>query len=278
MRRIPVLLIAVLAMFCAAQSASAGMNRYSVALGVSSQRRSVPAPTPANPRHKARKRPRRPSAEVAVGYAEELTATVPGSNRPALLLDISTRIYGLRFDPSGFRICPFRMVYDANSDRACPPGAMVGSGDLIAAIGPQEDFSSPGTPCDPALHVWNSGGGRLTFFPVENRTHVCLGGALTTGAFGPYTATARQQGRYLVVDVPVPRFFSFPFQFESTSVQAVHLELHALFGQVGDEPTPLLSSTGCRRGRRPYAVTVTAMMPAAAPVPQTGTVYGSDPC
>ena len=54
---------------------------------------------------------------------------------------------------------------------------MVATGAITAAVGPATSFTAAAAACDPLLHVWNGGQGKLTFFFVDQApSHECLGG------------------------------------------------------------------------------------------------------
>jgi hypothetical protein len=223
------------------------------------------------------------SKPVPVGYTQNIVAKGLNGNRTAVLTDILTKIYGLKADGKDFPQCSAGKIAAAGNDTGCPKGALVATGAITAAVGSAKDFTVAGTPCDPLLHVWNSGQGKLTFFFVDQApNHECLNGNLKTGQVGPYPATYKTQGKYLVVDVPVPHYVSFPAPGVAGSLNSEHLNWLKITKKVHGKTVAASASIGCLKGKRPYAVTFKANQPNAttgAPGPtETTTVTGSAPC
>ena len=139
---------------------------------------------------------------MPVGYTQHINAQGTNGNRTAVLMDIKTKIYGLKADGKDFPTCSLNKIATAKNDTVCPKGATAGDRLHHRRRRRAAQLHAAGSACDPLLHVWNSGQGKLTFFFVDTPTHQCLGGALKTGSTGPYPATYKTQGKYLVVDVP----------------------------------------------------------------------------
>jgi hypothetical protein len=245
---------------------AASINTYTATLAFSSKK----AGTPAKP--------------VPVGYKQSIVAkATTAGNRTAVLTDILTKIYGLKADGKDFPTCSSGSIAANGDDTKCPKGAMVATGSITAAVGPTSNFSTgAGAPCDPLLHVWNSGQGKLTFFFVDQGpSHLCLNGGLKTGQVGPYPATYKTQGKYLVVDVPVPRYVSFPLTGAAGSLESEHLNWLKTTKKVHGKTVAMSASVGCLKGKRPYTTTFTANQPSPAGAPgpnEVDTVKGSAPC
>lgn len=262
-----VLIAAALGVLVAAGTAYAALNTYSATLKFSTKS----AGTPAKPK--------------PLGYTQDIKAsnTITG-NRTAVLTDILTKIYGLKADGKDFPQCSSNKIANAGNDTKCPKGALVATGAITASVGPTSNFAAgAGAPCDPLLHVWNSGQGKLTFFFVDQGpNHLCLNGNLTTGKVGPYPATYKNQGKYLVVDVPVPHYVSFPAPGAAGSLETEHLSWLKLTKTVKGKTVAATASVGCLKGKRPYTTTFTANIPdptTGAPGPsEVKTVKGSAPC
>jgi len=261
-----VLIAAALGVLVAAGAAYAAINTYPTAsLSFSSKK----AGTPAKP--------------VPVSYVQKIKAQGTNGNRTAVLTDITTKIYGLKADGKDFPQCSASKISAAGDDTSCPKGALVATGSITASVGAAKDFTTAGTACDPLLHVWNSGQGKLTFFFVDQApNHLCLNGALKTGQVGPYPATYKTQGKYLVVDVPVPKYVSFPAPGLAGSLESEHLNWLKVTKTVKGKTVAASASVACLKGKRPYTTTFTANLPD----PTTGnpgpnnvtTVKGSAPC
>ena len=243
---------------------AASINTYKATLSFSSKK----AGTAAKP--------------VPVGYSQNITATGTNGNRTAVLTDILTKIYGLKADGKDFPQCSAAKISAAGDDTSCPKGALVATGAITAAVGSATNFTAPAASCDPLLHVWNSGQGKLTFFFVDQApAHQCLNGALKTGQVGPYPATYKTQGKYLVVDVPVPHYVSFPAPGAAGSLETEHLNWLKVTKKVKGKTVAMSSSVGCLNGKRPYTTTFTANLPDSSGnpgQPQTSTVTASAPC
>jgi hypothetical protein len=217
------------------------------------------------------------SKPVPVGYTQDINAKGTGGNRTAVLLDITTKIYGLKADGKDFPTCTLSQIAAAKSDTGCPAGAKVASGYITASVGAQNNFKSAGQPCDPLLDVWNGGQGKLTFFFVDTPTHQCLGGALNTGQVGPYPATYKTQGKYLVVNVPIPKYVDFPAPGLSGSLETEHLVWAKKTAKVKGKTVAATASVGCMGKKRPYTTTFKANLPTSGQT-QTSTVKGSGSC
>jgi hypothetical protein len=219
---------------------------------------------------------------VPVGYSQNIVAKGTNGNRTAVLTDIKTKIYGLKADGKDFPTCSAAKISAAGDDTSCPKGAMVATGAITATVGSATNFTQAGAACDPLLHVWNSGQGKLTFFFVDQSpNHECLGGNLKTGQVGPYPATYKNQGKYLVVDVPVPHYVSFPAPGVAGSLETEHLSWLKLTKKVHGKTVAATASVACLKGKRPYTTTFTANLPTATGAPgpnNVTTVKDSAPC
>jgi hypothetical protein len=259
LRRILVIATALVVLVAAA-SAYAAINTYSAKLGLTSKQ----AGTAKKP--------------VTVGFTQDLKASGTSGNRTAVLLNIKTTIYGLKSDQKDFPTCSLSSIAAAHSDSACPKQAEFAKGYITAVLGAQTNFTSPGAACDPALDVWNGGPGKLSYFFVETPAHMCLGGALKTGAVGPYPGTVKQSGKNLVINVPIPKTVDFPVPGQVGSLETEHLVYTKMSKKVGGKTVSAFSSVGCKSGKRPFSVAYTATLPTAGPAKETDTVSGSAPC
>ncbi|MGA9858566.1 MAG: hypothetical protein WBQ18_11935 [Solirubrobacteraceae bacterium] len=261
MRRL-VLIVTALGVLVAASTAfAAAFNNYSGTVKLTSKAHG----TPAKP--------------VPVGYTEDLKASnaTPG-NRTGVLTDIKTTIYGLKADGKDFPTCSLKKIGAAQTDTGCPKAAMVATGYITATVGAQNDFTQAGLPCNPLLHVWNSGQGKLTFFFVDAApAHECLNGALHTGQVGPYPGTYKTVGKNLVVDVPVPHYVSFPAPGEAGSLNTEHLVWAKHTAKVHGKTVAAIASVGCQGKKRPYSVAFTAVNPNGG-ASSTNSVKGTAPC
>ena len=261
MRRI-VLIATALGVLVAAASAYAAINTYSASLGFTTKKAgSASKPMP-------------------LGYTQDIKASGTNGNRTAILLDLKTKIYGVTADGKDFPTCSLKKIAAAggNGDSVCPKGAEVATGYITAVLGGQTDFKSAGAACDPLLDVWNSGQGKLTYFFVDTATHQCLQGSLTTGKTGPWSVTYKQQGKYLVIDVPLPKYVDFPLTGLAGSLETLHLNWLKVTKKVKGKTVAAIASVGCQHGKRPYSMTFTSTLPTAGPGEEVDTVSQSAPC
>jgi len=260
-----VLIATAVGLLVASGAAYAALNTYSATLKFSPKS----AGTHAKP--------------VPVSYTQNIKASnAVAGDRTGVLTDITTKIYGLKADGKDFPTCSLNTIQNAKNDTKCPKGALVATGAITATVGAAKDFTAAGTACDPLLHVWNGGQGKLTFFFVDTDTHQCLNGALSTGSVGPYPATYKTKGKYLVVDVPVPSYVSFPVKGLAGSLETEHLKWLKVTKKVKGKTVAASASIGCLKGKRPYTTTFTANLPNSTtgnPGPNdVKTVKGSAPC
>jgi hypothetical protein len=261
LRRIVVIAtaLAVLVAAVSAYAATGGLNTYTSKLKFSP--------------NKAGKS----SAPVALGFSQVYSAGGNNGNRTAPLTDIKTKIYGIVSNGKSLPTCIQAKIAAAKSDAGCPKGALVATGAITAILGPTANpsASTPGTlPCDPLLHAWNGGGNKVVFFFVETPSHPCAGGAITTGAVGPFTGTIRIVGKNLILDTPIPPSVSFPLpgyegSLTSETLQWIKTE------KVKGKNVPVTNSVACNKGKRPYSVKFTAQMSGQS---QSSTVSGTQKC
>lgn len=259
MRRIVVIAtaLAVLVAAAAAYAAGSGLNTYSAKLKFSPNK-----------------------AAGSLGFNQTYQAGGTNGNRTAPLTDIKTKIYGLVSDGKDFPTCSLSKIAGAGSDSGCPKGALVASGAITALIGPQTNQSSAATlgTCDPLLHVWNAGQGKLVFFFVpQGPNHLCLNGAIGPGAVGPFPATVKTVGKTMVMDTPIPNYVSFPVGLEGSLTSETLAWKHVTKKLKNGKTVAAITSVGCKKGKRPFSVAFTAET-ALNGTPSTQTVSGSAKC
>jgi len=205
----------------------------------------------------------------ALGFTQVYDAGGNPGNRTAPLTDIKTKIYGVVPDWKDFPTCSQAKIAAAKSDAGCPKGALVASGFITATLGPANDqtATAPGQlPCNPLLHAWNGGQGKIVFFFVDQApNHTC--GPLQTGAVPPFVGTVKTVGKNLVQDTPIPAYVSFPL----TGVEG------SLTGETLHYSKAYNSSVACKSGNRPYTVAFTAE-PAPGQAPETQAIAGASKC
>jgi hypothetical protein len=218
---------------------------------------------------------------VPIGYTLTLGATGTNGNRTAILQDVKTKIYGLAVDQKDFPTCSLNAIANAKNDTVCPKGALVASGYIHAEVGNPKNFTQAAAPCNPALDVWNSGPGKLTYFFVDTPAHNCNALGLKTGSTGPYPSTIKTQGKFLVSDTPIPTFIGRPLGLAG-SLLLEHLVFTHQSKKVKGKTVQSLVSVGCQGKKRPYSVSFTANLPdpttGQGGITQTATVSGTAPC
>jgi hypothetical protein len=264
LRRIVVVATAVAVLIAAASAiaATSGLNTYSATLKFSPNKAgSSKAPS-------------------ALGFNQVYQAGGTNGNRTAPLTNITTKIYGVVSDGKDFPTCSIGKIAAAGSDTGCPKGALVATGSITAVIGKQTDQSTAATlgPCDPLLHVWNAGQGKLVFFFVDQAPdHLCLNGDIQTGEVGPYPATVKTVGKWLVQNTPIPSYVSFPTGLEG-SLTGLNLNWKNLSKKLSNGKIAHYGvSVACKGGKRPYSETFTAE-PGAGQTGQSETVTGTQKC
>jgi hypothetical protein len=212
---------------------------------------------------------------VPTGYTYDITASGTGGNRTALLQRITTKAYGLKANLKALPTCSLASIAAAKNDTGCPKAALLATGYIHAVVGSATDFTATAAPCNPGVDVWNSGGGKLTFFFVDGAVHNCDALGLKTGSTGPFPATEKQQGKNLVVDTPIPDFVNRPLGLAG-SLEFEHLKW-TKSAQLKGKKVNILTSVGCLKGKRPYSATLQANLPTTNTT-ETKTVSGTAPC
>ncbi|MGO9497724.1 MAG: hypothetical protein ACLQA5_13620 [Solirubrobacteraceae bacterium] len=260
MRRIVVVAtaLAVLIAAASAYAASGGLNSYSASVKSSPNKVSGP-----------------------LAFTEKYVANGTNGNRTAPLTNIKTTIYGLKTDGKDFPTCSKAKIVAAGNDTVCPKKALVASGSITAILGPvaSQSSSAPGQlPCDPVLDVWNAGPGQVVYFFVDEGSHTCAGGAITTGTVGPFTGTAKTVGKNLVLNTPIPNYVSFPIAGVEGSLTGETLNWKNTSTKLKNGTTAhYAQSVACKSGKRPYSVAFTAETGPGG-TPSMSTVTGTQKC
>lgn len=217
-----------------------------------------------------------PSSPAPVAYSETLgAANATVGSRAAPLTDIKTSVYGLIGNPGAFPTCNGNKISDQKTDSFCPPKALVATGPVNSLLG-GTNLTIAGSACNPFLHVWNGGGGKLWFFFTTSARYSC--GSLRTGATPAYSGQITQKGKNLVTDVPLPPFVSTAVAHHTGLYGSLIKEVltySKLTTRVHGKTVGFTESVGCKAGKRPFTVSFTAV---SSGVKETKTVSGSGPC
>jgi hypothetical protein len=206
------------------------------------------------------------SKPVPVGYSETFTAkNDTAGQRAAPLVDIKTTIYGIVSNAKKFPTCDGNKISAMKTDSFCPKKALVATGPVNAVLG-NPTLKGAGTPCNPFLHVWNGGKGKLWYFFTTGGQYQCA--TVHTGDTNAYPGFVKQVGPNQVTDVPLPPFVS-------TKVAGVPNFYGSLIKEVLTFKKGFNSAVGCKGGKRPYSVAFTAVSTAGK---ETKVVKGSAKC
>jgi hypothetical protein len=220
------------------------------------------------------------SKPVPVGYTESLTASNTTAGLVAApLVDIKTKIYGLKSNLNSFKTCSFHTIDSPPKfNAACPKGSLVATGTVNSMLGGKDLSAATATPCNPDLAIYNAGGGKEWYFFTTKTAIQC--GGLTTGATQPYAGKVTQQGKYLVSDVPLPSFVSTAVaghQGLFGSLIKETLKVAPMTTKVNGKTVGATEAVGCMAGKRPWSVSFTAV-PGAGQPGQTVTQSGAAKC
>ena len=257
MKRIGIALTAVAVMLVAASTAFAAVNNYNATYKFSGKKGTASKP-------------------AALSF-DQLIKVTPGTagNRTGILHTIKTTIQGVKVDTKGFPTCTASKINAASNDNKCSKKALVATGAIKATLGSATDFTQAGAACDPLLHVWNGGKGKLIFFFVDQGSHQCLGGQLHTGQVGPWTAKYKQAGKNLDVTIPIPNTVDYPLGTSGGEVGSLSYERLAWKSQSMNGKSDIVS-TGCKSSKRSYSFTFNASLPGQSA--ETKTTKGKAAC
>jgi hypothetical protein len=253
--------LAVLTAAASAYAAAGGFNTYTATVSASPNKAgSAKAP-------------------AALAFTEKYVASGTNGNRTAPLTDIKSKVYGIVNNGKGFPTCTLAKIQAAKSDTVCPKGSLVATGSITALLGPTTDQSSTAQgvlPCNPLLHAYNGGPGKVVYFFVDVAPdHTCAGGAIQTGFVGPFQGTIKTVGKNLLIDTPIPNYVSFPLAGVEGSLTSETLHWLKVTKKVNGKTVAYSASVGCNKGKRPYSHTFTAELNGQS---QSGTVSGTQKC
>jgi hypothetical protein len=215
---------------------------------------------------------------IGITFKQALQATnVDSSKAAAVLINIKTRIYGLKNDSKDFPSCTAAQITTRKADAFCPKQSKAAAGLVNALIGDSTLSQSSRLHCNPNLDVFNGGGNKLVFFFTTHSATQCAG--LTTGSTAPYVGTISYQGKYQVTNIPLPPDVSTKVAGHANLYGSLVHEQLSWFKYsktVKGKKVYSLSSIGCLHGKRPWSVTFTATTNGSDR--QTGTVTGSSKC
>src|SRR5262249_38831328 len=145
---------------------------------------------------------------VGVSFVQTLAAkNTDPTKAAAVLVNIKTRIYGLKADGKDFPTCSPAKMLSMKSDSFCPKKSKAAAGLVNSLLGDPTLLLGTAPPhgritCNPNLDVFNGGQGKLWFFFTTHTATQCAG--LTTGQTAPYLGSISYQGKYQVTNIPLP--------------------------------------------------------------------------
>ncbi|HEY1508260.1 MAG TPA: hypothetical protein VGF93_04605 [Solirubrobacteraceae bacterium] len=199
------------------------------------------------------------------------------SKAAAVLTHITVKIYGLVSNAKNFPTCSATEMEAKKSDSFCPKKSKFATGLVNSLLGDPTLALSNRIKCNPNLDVFNAGKGKLWFFFTTKTATQCAG--LTTGQTAPYPGTVKQQGKFQIVDIPLPADISTRVANQPNfygSLIKETLNWSKISTKVKGKTVFNNVSVGCKSGKRPWSVTYTATTNGTSK--ETQTVNGSSKC
>lgn len=213
-------------------------------------------------------------AKGALSMVEMLKANAPAGDRAAPLTDIKVTIYGVKLDVGKLPVCNDGLIEKnkTNPDGGCSPGSLIGNGPVHSILGSGSSPSTPGTSCNPYLHVFNGGPSKQVFFFYTKSATDC--GGLTTGSTQPYDGHISYSGGNAVINVPLPPDISTKVAGLPNYYGSLITETLTFAKKVNGKV--YMAGVGCKAGKRPWSITFTAQNYGGGS--DTQTVKGSSAC
>jgi hypothetical protein len=147
--------------------------------------------------------PKKPKV-VSNSFSYDVTGA-PGQRAATATKFVATTV-GLVQDGKGFPVCTAEMIDSVKSDSICPKGSEIGTGNLTALIGPDNDTSSATViTCKKDIHLYNTGRHTFAILGVGDPKDCA-----SIGYIYPTLGSWSQQGKKLVMDLPVPENVQHP--------------------------------------------------------------------
>lgn len=134
----------------------------------------------------------------------------------------------------------------------CSSSSEIATGSVSATLYPIDTPTAGGVACNLGVAVYNAGQGKLTFFLTATGTQ-CDGGALQTGAAAAWTATYKESGSSLILNVPLPADVSTNAGNLNAFWAAINSET-LNFKKISVKNKPVIVSTGCKKNKRAYTL------------------------
>ncbi len=211
---------------------------------------------------------------VSLGFSQILNAKAPPGHRAAPLVHLRVKIFGVKFDAGKLPVCTDHLILTKKENPlgGCPKGSLIGNGPVKSVLGPGNDPTGQGTACNPFLHVFNGGPKTQVFYFYIKRRTDCSG--LTTGATAPYDGHISYSGGYAIIDRTLPADISTKVANQPGLYSSVINETVVFSKTVAGKK--YMVGVGCKKGKRPWSITVTAHLYTGRN--ETQTINGSAKC
>jgi hypothetical protein len=232
-----------------------------------------------------------PSHPTPVSFHEVWTAQGLNGHVAAPITHVVAKAYGIRTNGDKFPTCTASKINSAGNAKGwnavCPKGSLIGSGPVNSLFVSHSTPTATSSPqCNPWLSVYNGGKGTQVFFFSEDATHLCLGGAIHTGAAAAYTGYVTQPSasnhNTWTVNIPLPASVSTAaggMQGVYASLIKLDVNYKKLTRTVNGKTVAYAESIGCQNGTRPYSFTFSAQnYSGQTPTTQTTPVNGTASC
>lgn len=183
---------------------------------------------------------------------ETKTLTADGSRQESLM-SLAGGWGGVVSNGKYFPKCDINKINDAQTDKICPKGSLVGSGTLTAVIGPENDFSGAGTPCNKQAHWYNAGQGKMTVMLVGPGSE-CAGVGYTPPTPAKWSKSAGVNGGEAIV-LSVPGNISHPLPGVLASLTGAQVTFKKLVTKVHGKKIGFLEARKCS-GTRTFTATI----------------------
>ena len=189
------------------------------------------------------------SKPVPVGVTFNYTVGEANGLRPSPIVGYSILFSGVQFNGAGFPKCTAAQINAAGSNKPCPSGAKVGSGNVENQTGVTPNTADKSLTCHLDLTIYNGGKGHLALY--------LLGGAPTCPISISVAIDAKlvKKASGTAIEFAVPPTLAHPIAgFDNAVVQTASTLPKKVSKGTGFEE----SIGGCKGGNRAVSVTFTA--------------------
>jgi hypothetical protein len=202
------------------------------------------------------------SKPVPVGITFDYTVGEANGLRPSPIVGYSILFGGVQFNGADFPKCTAAQINAAGTDKSCPSGARVGSGNVENQTGATPNTADKSLACHLDLTIYNGGKGHLALY--------LLGGAPTCPISISVAIDAKlaKKSSGTAIQFPVPPGLVHPIPgFDNAVVQTVSTLPKRVSKGTGFQE----STGGCKGKKRLVSVTFTAENGASSTASTTAT-------